>query len=101
MIQDYDNLFENMLIFFVKCYLVTELPMKNQCFQFLPPLFLSICIQLIHQFRMVFSKVSGKTYQFFDYTRPNKYDKYFKTEAEKSFSVKVDGQNKMLCILFY
>jgi len=42
---------------------------------------------------MVFSKVSGKTYQFFDHTRPNKYDKYFITEAEKSFSVKVDGQN--------
>ena len=42
---------------------------------------------------MVFSKVSGKTYQFFDYTRPNKYDKYFIIEAEKSFSVKVDGQN--------
>ena len=42
---------------------------------------------------MVFSKVSGKTYQFFDPTRPNKYDKYFITESEKSFSVKVDGQN--------
>lgn len=42
---------------------------------------------------MVFSKISGKTYQFFDHTRPNKYDKYFITEAEKSFSVKVDGQN--------
>ena len=50
---------------------------------------------------MVFSKVSGKTYQFFDHTKKNKYDRYFKTEAEKSFSVKVDGQNKMLCILFY
>jgi hypothetical protein len=42
---------------------------------------------------MVFSKVSGKTYQLFDYIEKKKYNKYFITDVENLFSVKVDGQN--------